>query len=70
MKQKLFSLGNDFLIKDETGRDVFLVDSKAFTLRNQLSFQDLAGKELASITHETPWGSTYPPRGCCLGQGA
>lgn len=49
MKQKLFSLGNDFYIKDESGQDRFFVDGKVFTLGNQLSFQDLAGKELCFI---------------------
>jgi uncharacterized protein YxjI len=43
MKQKLFSWGKDFYIKDETGRDVFFVDGEAFSFGDQLSFQDLAG---------------------------
>lgn len=49
MKQKLFSWGDDFYIKDENGDDRFFVDGKVFTLGNQLSFQDLAGKELCFI---------------------
>lgn len=49
MKQKLFSWGDDFRIKDADGRDVFFVDGKVFTLGDKLSFQDLNGNELAFI---------------------
>jgi uncharacterized protein YxjI len=50
IKEKLLCLGDDFRIKDENGRDVFLVDGKAFTLlREKLSFQDMEGRELAFI---------------------
>ncbi len=46
MKQKLLSWGDDFVIKDESGRDAFYVDGKAFSLGNQLSFRDMRGDEL------------------------
>lgn len=60
MRQKLFSWGDDFFIKDETGKDVFFVDGKAFSFGNQLSFQDLAGNELAFIKQRLlSWGPTY-----------
>jgi uncharacterized protein YxjI len=60
MRQKLMSWGDDFLIKDEGGRDVFLVDGKAFSLGKQLSIQDMAGNELASIRQKLlSWGPTY-----------
>ncbi len=60
MKQKLFSLGADFRIKDEHGNDVFLVDGKVFSLGDQLSFRDLAGNELAFIKQKLlSWGPTY-----------
>ena len=60
MKQKLLSWGDDFVIKDEAGRDVFYVDGKAFSLGNQLSFQDMEGNELASIRQTLlAWGPTY-----------
>jgi len=49
MKQKLFSLGDDYRILDEDGRDVYLVDGKAFTvLRRQLRFLDMAGNSTVS----------------------
>jgi len=60
MKQKLFSWGDDFIIKDESGRDVFFVDGKAFSFGNQLSFQDLIGNELVFIKQRLlSWGPTY-----------
>lgn len=44
LKQKLFSFGDDFTIKDDEGRAVYQVDGRAFTLlREKLSFEDLAG---------------------------
>ena len=49
LKQKLFSWGDDFYIRDEDERDVYFVDGKAFTIGDQLSFQDLEGNELAYI---------------------
>lgn len=60
MRQRLFSWGDDFFIKDEGGRDAFFVDGKAFSLGNQLSFQDLTGNELAFIKQRLlSWGPTY-----------
>jgi uncharacterized protein YxjI len=50
MRQKLLSWGDDFYIRDEQGRDVFFVDGKAFSFGDKLSFQDLAGHELASLS--------------------
>jgi uncharacterized protein YxjI len=60
MRQKLFSWGDDFTIKDEHGNDVFFVDGKAFSLGNQLSFRDMQGNELAFIRQRLlAWGPTY-----------
>jgi uncharacterized protein YxjI len=52
MKQKFMSLGNDFMIKDADGNDVFFVDGKAFSIGDKLSFQDLRGNELAYIAQK------------------
>ena len=50
LKQKLFSFGDDFTIKDDAGNEVFQVDGKAFKiLREKLAFEDMQGKELAFI---------------------
>ena len=49
MKQHLFSWGDDFTIKDETGADRYFVDGKAFSIGDKASFQDMQGHELARI---------------------
>ncbi len=49
MRQKLFSFGDDFTIRDENGNDAFFVDGKALSIGDKLSFQDMAGNELAFI---------------------
>ena len=60
LKQKLFSLGGAFYIKDDQGQDVFLVEGKVFSFGHQLSFRDMAGNELAFIRQKLlSWGPTY-----------
>jgi uncharacterized protein YxjI len=60
MKQKLWSFGADFTIKDANGDDRFFVDGKALAIREQLSFQDMAGNELAYIKQRLlSWGPTF-----------
>lgn len=49
MRQRLFSFGDDFHIKNADGQDVFFVDGKVFSLGDKLSFQDMAGNELAVV---------------------
>jgi uncharacterized protein YxjI len=60
MKQKLLSWGDDYRIRDADGRDVFLVDGRAFSIGDKLSFQDMGGNELAFIRQKLlAWGPTY-----------
>lgn len=60
MRQKLISLGDDFTIKDEAGRDVYFVDGKAFSIREKLVMKDMAGNELASVRQKLlTIGKTY-----------
>lgn len=60
MRQKLFSWGDDFTIRDDDGRDAFFVDGRAFSLGDKLSFQDMQGNELAFIRQRLlAWGPTY-----------
>ena len=60
MKQKLFAWGDDFVIRDADEAACFLVDGKAFSLGNKLSFQDMDGRELAFIQQKLlAWGPTY-----------
>jgi uncharacterized protein YxjI len=49
MRERLLSWGDDFRIRDDSGREVFFVDGKAFSIGDKLSFQDTAGNELAFI---------------------
>ncbi len=60
LKQKFWSWGDDFTIKNAQGDDVFFVDGHAFSWGDKLSFQDLNGNELAFIRQKLlSWGPTY-----------
>lgn len=60
LKQKFWSWGDDFTIRDERGQDMFLVDGRAFSWGDKLSFQDTSGRELAFIRQKLlSWGPTY-----------
>lgn len=60
MRQKFWAWGDDFIIRDENGTDVFLVDGRAFSWGDKLSFQDVNGNELAFIRQKLlSWGPTY-----------
>ena len=60
MRQKVFSLGDDFVIKDLQGNDRFIVDGKVFSLGSKLQLQDLDGRELVSIEQRLlSWGPTF-----------
>lgn len=49
IREKFWSWGGDFHILDETGAPVYFVDGAAFSWGSKLSFQDMAGNELAFI---------------------
>ena len=60
MKQQLFSLGDSFVIKNENGRDLYSISAEGFSFGKQLSFQDMAGNELAIIKQQLfSFGPTY-----------
>ena len=60
MKEKLFSFGDDFYIRDENGNDVFFVDGRALSIVDKLSFQDTNANELAFIKQKLlSLGPTY-----------
>ena len=60
LKQKFWSWGDDFHIRDASSNNVFFVDGRAFSWGNKLSFQDLAGHELLFIRQKLlSWGPTY-----------
>ena len=49
IRQKMFSIGDDFWIENQDGRRVFKVDGKALRLRKTLIFEDMNGNELCQI---------------------
>jgi uncharacterized protein YxjI len=49
MKERLFSIGDDFYIKNDRDQPIFYVDGKALRLRETLIFRDMEGKELYHI---------------------
>ena len=49
IRQKMFSIGDDFWIENQEGRRVFKVDGKALRLRKTLIFEDTNGNKLCQI---------------------
>lgn len=49
IKQKIFSFGDNFTIKDENGVDRFMVKGKVFSFGDKLRIYDMAGNELVYI---------------------
>ncbi|MET8556304.1 LURP-one-related family protein [Streptomyces sp. NPDC004959] len=49
VRERLFSLGDDYWIEDESGRKVFLVDGKAMRLRQTFELKDEQGRVLVDI---------------------
>ena len=52
IREKLFHLGEDSAITDESGQPVFQVDGKIFSLHNRLVVKDLAGNEVADVERQ------------------
>lgn len=44
IRQKIFSLGDSFTIKDEVGNDVYRVRSKLLSFGDKLAIEDMGGK--------------------------
>jgi uncharacterized protein YxjI len=49
MREKLFSIGDDFWIEDDGGEKVYKVDGKALRVRKTFILEDRSGNELAHI---------------------
>jgi uncharacterized protein YxjI len=49
MQEKMISFGDDYTIRDESGREAFRVDGKVLTVRDALVLEDAAGNALARI---------------------
>ncbi len=60
MKQKVFSFGDKFAIRNEKDEDVFFVNGEVFSLGHKLSFEDPQGNELLYISQKLlSFGPTY-----------
>ncbi|MBV9924307.1 MAG: LURP-one-related family protein [Acidobacteria bacterium] len=60
MKQKFFSLGDSFAIRDEQGQEVFRAQGKVISFGDQLTLRDASGEEVAYISQKVfSWGPTY-----------
>jgi uncharacterized protein YxjI len=49
LQRKLFSIGEDFWIENESGESVFKVDGKALSLREKFVLEDQGGAELLTV---------------------
>ena len=49
IRERFFSIGDDFDVLDEHGTKLFHVDGKVFSVRNKVVIEDLHGAELASV---------------------
>ncbi len=49
MREKIFSIGDDYWIEDSRGERVFKVDGKAVRVRETVLIKDLSGAELCKV---------------------
>jgi uncharacterized protein YxjI len=49
LQRKLFALGDDFTVKDDTGADRYIVDGKVFSIGHKVIIADMQGNEEATI---------------------
>jgi uncharacterized protein YxjI len=49
VREKIFSIGDDYWITDEQGNQVFLVDGKALRLRETFELKDRSGTVVATV---------------------
>jgi uncharacterized protein YxjI len=49
MKEKMFSIGDDYWIEDEDGHRAFKVNGKALHIRDTWKLEDAEGREVATI---------------------
>lgn len=49
IKEKLFSIGDDFDVLDEHGTKVLHIDGKVLSVRNRVLIEDPSGAEVASV---------------------
>jgi uncharacterized protein YxjI len=49
IRERFFSIGDDFDVLDEHGTKLFHVDGKVFSVRNRVVIEDPSGVEVASV---------------------
>jgi uncharacterized protein YxjI len=49
IRERFFSIGDDFDVLDEHGNKLLHVDGKVFSVRNKVVIEDLNGDEVASV---------------------
>ena len=49
MRQRMLSIGDDYVIEDEQGERIFRLDGKALRVRKTILFKDMDGRELVKI---------------------
>lgn len=60
IKQKVFTWGDKFTVKDEAGRDRYYVEGEIFTFGKKLHVYDIHGQEVAFIKQEVwSWMPRY-----------
>lgn len=60
IKQKVFSWGDKFTVKDAYGQDRYYVEGEVFTFGKKLHVYDLSGREVAFIKQEVwSWMPKY-----------
>ena len=52
VRERLFSITDDFWVTDEQGDKVFFVDAKILSLRHALELKDASGRKVATIKHQ------------------
>jgi uncharacterized protein YxjI len=52
VRERLFSVKDDFWVTDEQGNRVFFVNAKLLSLHHTLVLEDASGRPLASIKHK------------------
>jgi uncharacterized protein YxjI len=52
VRERLFSLKDDFWVTDQDGSRMFLIDARVLSLRHTLDLQDASGRTLAQIKHK------------------
>ncbi|HTZ24748.1 MAG TPA: LURP-one-related family protein [Streptosporangiaceae bacterium] len=52
VRERLFSIKDDFWVTDDDGNRSFFVDAKVLSLHDRLELQDVSGRNVAEIKHK------------------